>query len=112
MALNSTYSRLVQAQDLSTSEGNLDTRLSDEGSTTSTKAMEPVQSLAKYNSAINENLTSQMNREDCDLYNSTGLLHIIWKMILSAPELQAYFIIISIACAIGGKSALHNHYQL
>jgi ATP-binding cassette subfamily B (MDR/TAP) protein 1 len=112
VALNGTYSKLVQAQDLSTSKGNFDTRISDGESTTSTEAMELVQSLAKYNTAINENLASQMNREDFDLYKSTGLLHTIWKMIRSAPELRAYFVIISIACAVGGKSALHNHYQL
>lgn len=112
VALNGTYSKLVQAQNLSISKGNLDTRTSDEESTTSTEAIEPVHSLARYNSAINENLTSQMNREDFDLYQSTGLLRTIWKMTLSAPELRAYFVIISIACAVGGKSALHNHYQL
>ncbi|KAG2027540.1 hypothetical protein GB937_001286 [Aspergillus fischeri] len=101
VALNGTYSKLVQAQDLSTSKGNLDTRTSDEESTTSTEAIEPVQSLAKSNSAINEDLASQMNREDFDLYKSTGLLHTIWKMIMSAPELRAYFVIVSIACAVG-----------
>jgi ATP-binding cassette subfamily B (MDR/TAP) protein 1 len=102
---NGTYSKLVQAQDLSTSKGNLDIRKPDEESTISTEVIEPVQSLAKYNSAINENLASQMKREDFDLYKSTGLLYTIWKLIMSAPELRAYFVIISIACAVGGKSA-------
>lgn len=105
VALNGTYSKLVQAQDLSTSKENLDIQTSDEGSTASTEAIEPIQSLTKYNSTINENLASQIRREDFDLYKSTGLLHTIWKMIKSAPELRAYFIVISIACAIGGKSA-------
>lgn len=105
VALNGTYSKLVQAQDLSTSKGNLDTGTSEEQSTTSTEAIELVRSLAKCNSAINENIASQMNREDFDLYKSTGLLHTIWKMIMSAPELRAYFVIISIACAVGGKTA-------
>ncbi|OJZ80164.1 hypothetical protein ASPFODRAFT_212871 [Aspergillus luchuensis CBS 106.47] len=101
VALNGTYSKLVQAQDLSTSKGILDNQTSDEESTTATKAIEPVQSLAKYNSSINEKLASQMNREDFDLYTSTGLVHTIWKMIMSAPELRVYFVIISIACAVG-----------
>ncbi|CAJ0552500.1 Ff.00g005780.m01.CDS01 [Fusarium sp. VM40] len=101
VALNGTYSKLVQPQDFSTSKGNLDIQTSDEESTAFVEAIEPVQSLAKYNSAINEDLTSQMTREDFDLYKSTGLLHIIWKMIMSAPELRAYFIVMSIACAIG-----------
>jgi ATP-binding cassette subfamily B (MDR/TAP) protein 1 len=105
VALNGTYSMLVQAQDLSTSKGNLNMRTSDEESTASTEVIEPVQSLAKCNSAINENLASQINREDFSLYKSTGLLHTIWKMIMSAPELRVYFVIISIACAVGGKSA-------
>lgn len=103
VALNGTYSKLVQPQDFSTSKGNLDIQTSDEESTAFVEAIEPVQSLAKYNSAINEDLTSQMTREDFDLYKSTGLLHIIWKMIMSAPELRAYFIVMSIACAIGGE---------
>ncbi|KAI6757046.1 hypothetical protein HG530_011644 [Fusarium avenaceum] len=101
VALNGTYSKLVQAQDLSTSKGNLNIQTSDEGSTASTEAIEPVQSLAKYNSIINENLASQMRKEDFDLYKSTGLLHAIWKMIVSTPELRVYFVVISIACAVG-----------
>lgn len=105
VALNGTYPKLVQAQSLSTSKGNLDIQTSDEDSTASTEAIEPVQSLAKYNSAINENLASQMSREDFDIYMSTGLLHTIWKMITSAPELRADFVVISIACAVGGESA-------
>jgi ATP-binding cassette subfamily B (MDR/TAP) protein 1 len=105
VTLNGTYSKLVQAQDLSSSKGNLDIQTSDEKSTASTEVIEPMQSLAKCNSAINEDLASQMSRENFDLYKSTGLLHTIWKMIMSAPELRAYFIVISIACAVGGQSA-------
>jgi ATP-binding cassette subfamily B (MDR/TAP) protein 1 len=104
VTLNGTYSKLVQAQDLSTSKENLSIRTSDEESTASSEVIHPIQSCAKHNSAINENLASQINREDFSLHKSTGLLHTIWKMIMSAPELRAYFVIISIACAVGGKS--------
>ncbi|KAM0338125.1 hypothetical protein ACHAPU_011435 [Fusarium lateritium] len=100
-ALNGTYSKLIQAQDLSTSKGNLDIPTSNEESTVSTEVIEPVQSLAKYNSTINENLTSQMNKDDFNFYKSTGLLYTIWKLIVSAHELRAYFVIMSIACGIG-----------
>jgi ATP-binding cassette, subfamily B (MDR/TAP), member 1 len=103
VALDGTYAKLVQAQDLSTNKQNLGIETSDEESTASTEVIEPVQSLAKYNSAVNEDITSQIEREDFSLYKSTGLLHTIWKMIKSAPELRTCFVIISIACAAGGK---------
>ncbi|KNB01543.1 hypothetical protein FOXG_04763 [Fusarium oxysporum f. sp. lycopersici 4287] len=101
IALGGTYAKLVQAQDLSTSKQSSAIETSDEESTANTEAIEPVQSLAKYTSAVNEDIASQIRREDFSLYKSTGLLHTIWKMIKSAPELRTCFVIMSIACAIG-----------
>ncbi|RKK94997.1 Leptomycin B resistance protein pmd1 [Fusarium oxysporum] len=101
IALGGTYAKLVQAQDLSTSKQSSTIETSDEESTATTEAIEPVQSLAKYTSAVNEDIASQIMREDFSLYKSTGLLHTIWKMIKSAPELGTCFVIMSIACAIG-----------
>ncbi|EMT69314.1 Leptomycin B resistance protein pmd1 [Fusarium odoratissimum] len=101
IALGGTYAKLVQAQDLSTNKQSSTIETSDEESTATTEAIEPVQSLAKYTSAVNEDIASQIRREDFSLYKSTGLLHTIWKMIKSAPELRTCFVIMSIACAIG-----------
>lgn len=103
IALGGTYAKLVQAQDLSTNKQSSTIETSDEESTATTEAIEPVQSLAKYTSAVNEDIASQIRREDFSLYKSTGLLHTIWKIIKSAPELRTCFVIMSIACAIGGK---------
>ncbi|KAF5579815.1 multidrug resistance 3 (p glycoprotein 3) [Fusarium pseudocircinatum] len=101
VALDGTYAKLVHAQDLYTNKQSLAIETSDDESTASTSAIEPVQSLVEYNSPINENISSQIRREDFNLYESTGLLHTIWKMIKSAPELRTYFVTIAIACAIG-----------
>ncbi|KAF5621720.1 multidrug resistance 3 (p glycoprotein 3) [Fusarium sp. NRRL 25303] len=101
VALDGTYAKLVKAQDLSTDKQNLAIEASDDESTASTGAVEPVQSLVKYNTVVNEDISSQIRREDFSLYESTGLLHTIWKMIKSAPELRTCFVVISIACAIG-----------
>ncbi|KAH7478470.1 Leptomycin B resistance protein pmd1 [Fusarium oxysporum f. sp. matthiolae] len=101
IALGGTYAKLVQAQDLSTSKQSSTIETSDEESTATTEAIEPVQSLAKYTSVVNEDIASQIRREDFSLYKSTGLLHTIWNMIKSAPELRTCFVIMSIACAIG-----------
>ncbi|KAH7165052.1 multidrug resistance protein 1, 2, 3 [Fusarium sp. MPI-SDFR-AT-0072] len=101
VAQDGTYAKLVQAQDLSTNKQSLAIETSEEESTASTEAIEPVQSLAKYDSAVKEDIASQTRREDFSLYESTGLLHTIWKMIKSAPELRTCFVTISIACAIG-----------
>ncbi|KAM0210000.1 hypothetical protein ACHAQI_006112 [Fusarium lateritium] len=101
VALGGTYAKLVQAQDLSTDRQSLGIEASNEESRSSTEGIEPVQSLAKYNSVVNENITSQIKREDFRLNKSTGLLHTIWKMIKSAPELRNYFLIMSIACSVG-----------
>ncbi|KAF5584303.1 multidrug resistance 3 (p glycoprotein 3) [Fusarium pseudoanthophilum] len=103
VAQNGTYAKLVQAQDLSTNKQSLAIEASDGESTASTGFIKPVQSLVKYSSTVNEVISSQIRREDFSLYESTGLLHTIWKMIKSAPELRTCFVTISIACAIGGN---------
>ncbi|KAM0283234.1 hypothetical protein ACHAO9_009884 [Fusarium lateritium] len=107
VALGGTYAKLVQAQDLSTDRQSLGIEASNEESRSSTEGIEPVQSLAKYNSVVNENITSQIKREDFRLNKSTGLLHTIWKMIKSAPELRNYFLIMSIACSVGDAAAVY-----
>ncbi|KAG5746428.1 hypothetical protein H9Q70_010875 [Fusarium xylarioides] len=96
-----THDNLVQAQDLSTHKQILAIEASDDESAASTGAIEPVQSLVKYNSTVNEDIASQIRREDFSLYESMGLLNTIWKMIRSAPELKTCFVAIAIACAIG-----------
>ncbi|KAJ4250921.1 hypothetical protein NW762_011571 [Fusarium torreyae] len=101
VALDGTYAKLVHAQDLSTTKQDSLDRNSDEGSTASTEAIEPVQSLAKYNTANDENISSQIDREDFSLYKHTGLIHTIWKIIGSSPELKTCYGITFICCFLG-----------
>ncbi|KAM0545418.1 hypothetical protein ACHAPJ_011323 [Fusarium lateritium] len=101
VALNGTYAKLVQAQDLSTTKQDSLDRNSDEESTASTEVIEPVQSLAKYNTINDENMASQIDREDFSLYKRTGLIHTIWKIIRSSPELKTCYGITFICCFLG-----------
>ena len=106
VALGGTYAKLVQAQDLSTTKQDLVNSNSDEESTATTGAVKPVQSLTKFNTAVDEQLASQIVREDFSLYKRTGLIHTIWMLVQSSPELKTCYSITCVCCFLGGKFAM------
>ena len=103
VALGGTYAKLVQAQDLSTTKQDLVNPNSDGESTATIEAVEPVQSLAKFNTAADEKVASQIVQEDFSLYKRTGLIHTIWMLVQSSPELKTCYSITCICCFLGGE---------
>ncbi|CAG7557819.1 unnamed protein product [Fusarium equiseti] len=101
VALGGTYAKLVQAQDLSTTKQDLVSSNSEQESTATTEAVEPFQSLAKFSTTVDETLASQIVREDFSLYKRTGLIHTIWKMVQSSPELKTCYWITFVCCFLG-----------
>ncbi|KAJ3528005.1 hypothetical protein NM208_g10425 [Fusarium decemcellulare] len=101
VAENGIYSKLVKAQDLSPAGATGDgERTSDEESTMDGD-MEQVQSLGKIKTAEAQHLASLKDREDHDLYEKTGLIHSIWRLVLATPELRIWYLLTVIACTAG-----------
>ncbi|KAL0937461.1 multidrug resistance protein 3 (p glycoprotein 3) [Colletotrichum truncatum] len=98
VAMNGTYAKLVKAQDLSVeSQEKMDQSSDDE----SADAAEPIQSLAKYDTAVAQGLLSLKDKEDYSLYKQTGLIHTVSKLVRATPEIRIWYILAFITCILG-----------
>ncbi|KAB8067980.1 P-loop containing nucleoside triphosphate hydrolase protein [Aspergillus leporis] len=94
------YANLVKAQDLSTArpedkeEQSTDDKMPD-------KEAEPIQSLARYQTAEAQRLALLQDREDFELYKRSGLLHSIAKLVIKTPNLKLWYFLTIICCAAG-----------
>jgi ATP-binding cassette subfamily B (MDR/TAP) protein 1 len=106
------YANLVKAQDLSTArpedkeEQSTDDKMPD-------KEAEPIQSLARYQTAEAQRLALLQDREDFELYKRSGLLHSIAKLVIKTPNLKLWYFLTIICCAAGGNrcSSLYCHLR-
>ncbi|KAI8722402.1 hypothetical protein NCS52_00383900 [Fusarium sp. LHS14.1] len=101
VALNKVYAKLVMAQDLSPSGNGQDSDQSSDGETTKGNDVEPVQSLAKLKTVEAQHLASLKDREDHELYNQTGLIHSIARLIMATPNLWNWYLLILATCTAG-----------
>lgn len=101
VAMDGAYAKLVKAQDLSV-EGKVKSDNSSDDS--STETVEPVQSLAKYDTSDARRLESLKDREDFAAYKQTSLLVTVAKLIRSTPEIKMWYAICLLCCITGGKS--------
>ncbi|RMJ09015.1 hypothetical protein CDV36_011360 [Fusarium kuroshium] len=101
VALNNVYAKLVMAQDLSPSGNGQESDQSSDGETTKGNDVEPVQSLAKLKTVEAQHLASLKDREDHELYNKTGLIHSIAKLIIATPNLWSWYLLILVTCTAG-----------
>ncbi|RSL97764.1 hypothetical protein CEP52_010719 [Fusarium oligoseptatum] len=101
VALNNVYAKLVMAQDLSPSGNGQESDQSSDGETTKGNDVEPVQSLAKLKTVEAQHLASLKDREDHELYNKTGLIHSIGRLIVATPNLWSWYLLILVTCTAG-----------
>lgn len=102
VATEGTYANLVKAQNLSVDSRRLSGDISDDDSE---ETLEPVQSLAKQETAANYLVPDTKDRENFDIYKSTGLIHTIAKLIRSTADIKIWYIAAAVTCVIGGESA-------
>ncbi|KAJ5951629.1 ABC transporter integral membrane type 1 [Penicillium vulpinum] len=104
LELNSAYARLVRAQDLSVatqdpeevSIGSDETHKGDHVALTS--------ELTRYSTMTRSTLEKQLSRDDFDNWKRLGLLHTVWRLVTSTPELKWSFTIMVLASIIGAAS--------
>ncbi|RSL58355.1 hypothetical protein CEP53_006164 [Fusarium sp. AF-6] len=101
VALDNVYAKLVMAQDLAPSGNVQESDQSSDGEMTKGNDVEPVQSLAKLKTVEAQHLASLKDREDHELYNKTGLIHSIARLIIATPNLWSWYLLILVTCTAG-----------
>ena len=103
VARGGAYASLVKAQDLSATRSAGDEEQSTEDEETPNKEAEPVQSLARYQTAEARQLTMLQRREDFGLYKRSGILRSIAKLVIATPKLRLWYFLTIVCCVAGGK---------
>lgn len=113
LALNGAYARLVKAQDLSAKTRQDSDSESSDGDTkneTGDQAeQEPLnlsKSLTRCSTTIDNKLDTQLNRDNYDSWKRVGLIHAIWKLVVSSPELKWTYAVLLFGCIGSGKVVL------
>ncbi|CAI7596859.1 unnamed protein product [Penicillium glandicola] len=101
---NGAYARLVRAQDLSMAAQNPDDVSNSRGETDKEDHVTLTGELTRYSTMTRSALEKQLSRDDFDNWRRLGLLHTIWRLIKSTPELNRTFGILILACLAGAAS--------
>lgn len=112
---NDAYARLVKAQDLSvaanppTSDDDDDDQpssSSEEGEEKITEEKNPLElnrSLTRMSTATRSHMDNRVSRDDFDKWKQMGLMHVIWRLVRSSPELALSYIILVLGCMGAGE---------
>ncbi|KAH7011256.1 ATP-binding cassette multidrug transport protein [Ilyonectria destructans] len=101
VAQNGVYSTLVKAQDLSPSGDKGDMEKAHDKEPEVTNMIEHTQSLAMIGTVEQRSLASLRDREDHGLYRKSGILHAIYRLVRSSPELKFWYILTAVSCLAG-----------
>ncbi|KAJ4015499.1 hypothetical protein NW752_006959 [Fusarium irregulare] len=92
------YSRLVQAQDLSAAaKPGFDSDSSTEGEYIDEPAA-LTRSLTRYSTTTKGLLESDLDRDDYDKFKRVGLVHAVYKILRSTPELKYTYLMLTLSC--------------
>ncbi|PKS12635.1 hypothetical protein jhhlp_000843 [Lomentospora prolificans] len=102
---NGAYARLVRAQDLSmTAKQDSESDSSDKDTQDEAEDQdEPkhlglTKSLTRYSTTTNRHMETQLERDNYDNWKRFGLLHTIWKLVVSSPELKWTYLVLLLGC--------------
>lgn len=103
---NGTYATLVKAQDLAVQpvlHGSEGTSTSDAVPEKGDDSVDRVQSLSRIRTAAAQQLAALRDREDHNLYEKTGIIRSIWRLLRGAPEIWLWFAVTIATCIGGGE---------
>lgn len=106
VAAGNVYARLVKAQDLTAAaaaqDGGSDSEASDKDEPEDKEELDKTKSLARYNTHEARHLGSLKDREDFGLYERTGLVSTVAKLVAATWELRTWYLVVLAACFAGG----------
>jgi ATP-binding cassette, subfamily B (MDR/TAP), member 1 len=110
MAQDGLYAKLVQAQDLSPSEAKGDAEQASDNESTLGDEVEPIQSMTNLRTTKSQQLAAPENRGDHDLYEKSGLISNILKLVSATPELRMWYLLTVGTCVLGGNDGCTPPY--
>jgi ATP-binding cassette, subfamily B (MDR/TAP), member 1 len=104
---NGIYATLVKAQNLTPthiekSHDSEDSSTPDGSSDLTDDHVKPVQSLATVRTAETQHLATLKDREDHELYEKSGIIHNVWRLLKGTPEIWSWFAVAMATCIAGG----------
>lgn len=107
-----TYARLVRAQDLSVAavkeapaagDSSSDADETNNGKEDEQKPPELATALTRYSTTTMGRMETQLGRDDFDSWTRIGLLHTVWRIVRSTPELWTTYLMLFLGCVGAGK---------
>ncbi|KAI9042964.1 ABC transporter ATP-binding protein [Aspergillus affinis] len=105
VSLGGTYAKLVKAQDLSAAQPTGHTKEIIEKESID-EILETVPPLQKYRTTVAQNLVEMQQREDYTLYQKTGLIRSIAKLVIATSDLKLWYLFTLVCSAIYPGQAL------
>ncbi|CAG7979770.1 unnamed protein product [Penicillium salamii] len=103
LELNGAYGRLVRAQDLTVSDQQTEGIEGVDEEIIHDKNLEATRQSSLHSSKT-KNHTNQVELDDFDNWKSVGLLHTIWRLVLSSPELKWTYLTLVLGCLAAAAS--------
>lgn len=94
-----TYARLVKIQDLGKAAENSEF---DEKMATTSEGLELNKTLTRFPTDDQRRMEIQKERYDFDNHKKMGIFKVVWTLLKEQPDLRIYYILVAIACLIGG----------
>ena len=106
IAQDGTYARLVRIQDLSvrSAKPDSDAEKEDASGDEDGHPAELTKTMTRYATEDQARLEAQMERDNFDNHKKLGLLAVIWRLVLSSPELRQWFLGVLLSCMGAGES--------
>ncbi|KAF3018323.1 hypothetical protein E8E15_005862 [Penicillium rubens] len=101
---NGAYARLVQAQDLSVAAQNPEDVSNSSDETDKEDHVTLTGELTRCSTMTRSALEKRLSRDDFDNWKRLGLLHTVWRLVKSTPELNWTFAILILSCLAGAAS--------
>lgn len=107
VARDGVYAALVKAQDLAPADADNNdsggTSTSEEASEKKSGDADRPQSLSRVRTAEAQRAAALQDREDHDLYDKTGIILSIWKLLRGTPDIWPWFTVTMATCIGGGE---------
>lgn len=107
---NGAYARLVRAQDLSVVTQDPESASDSQDETDKEDHVILAGELTRHSTTTRSTSEKQLSRDDFDNWKRFGLLHTIWRLVKSTPELNWTLMMMVLACLTGGETSILNPY--
>ena len=103
---NGAYARLVRAQDLSVATQDPEYASDSQDETHKEDHVVLAGELTRHSTTTGSISEKQLSRDNFDNWKRLGLLHTVWRLVKSTPELNWTLMVMTLACLAGGEAII------